>query len=593
MPHALTAGSLTVSAMGRSNLPPDDVRRNKKRRHEGDADPPERRRKRKRSRGANGTAVEIRETPDKPQMSKSDKRRVSAREGAKDPLSGTSSPLVASNELLRDSKREGKGEKRNNESYTKAAPAIPSIAIDTSNSAPQSSGRTDGPALQAGGSPGGEDETARRERKRLKKLEKKEAKRHIAEELGGAGIASPSKDSAHDNIPAKPKPRQDSSRAGVNGHTRAATETELGLAAMEHCRTMVERETLPVRRDHPTTTPGQKALLGAKPPRGADKKKKRRQGTAATGQSADAEPVHGNGASSLSAARIPQHHDAHSTAEFPFFSQTTSLWLPLFPVGFDRPLESMAKQHLQPLVNHYSPILGGVLLGYSDAALGDRPGQPQPGSIEEGPTILASVDEYAVGFARLTFTAQLFVPSRGAPMEGTLILQTEGHIGVVCWDKFNASIEAKRLPRGWRFMDVTQSENDVETPEGPGQGDTNEVEPEVEQMHATGYWADAAGRPIRGLLQFRIKNFDVGMAGDNGFISIEGTMLTEAEEQEVLADELDVERRRKLRASGHLRREERRVPSFSMTRFGREDEEEGSGQRQELYKGSRPVTPDD
>lgn len=298
---------------------------------------------------------------------------------------------------------------------------------------------------------------------------------------------------------------------------------------------------------------------------------------------------------------------------FPFYTQTVSLYVPFYPVGFDKPITNVTSQHLEPLLNHYSPLFRGVLLGYHNVNLSERPVRADPNNPPTDRTgaVLTSVDEYAVGFGWLTADLDLFVPRRGAWMEGTVNLQSEGHIGVVCWDKFNASIEAKRLPQGWRWVDLAnnnnghakakkKSEDGLLSPKSDGEaGDEEDMldgeELEVAQMHTTGYWVDGGGKRAGGTLRFRIKNFDVGLAGDYGYLSIEGTMLGEDGERELGAVERAAEkgRRRKQNVSGLLRPMSRRVPEFSMTRFGREDQEEDSGQRTELYKGSRPGTPDD
>jgi DNA-directed RNA polymerase I subunit RPA43 len=315
-----------------------------------------------------------------------------------------------------------------------------------------------------------------------------------------------------------------------------------------------------------------------------------------------------------------------SDPSFPFYTQTTSLYVPFFPVGFDKPISNVAAQHLDPLVNHYSPLLGGVLLAYRNVNLSERPVRPDPKNLPDDhtPALLESVDEYAVGFGWLTADMDLFKPRRGAWMEGTVNLQSEGHVGVVCWDKFNASIEAKRLPAGWKWVDTTR--NGAVNTGSTGKntkitfGDDNDDEPEdseeaeedepenadtdvlddaplqLAELHTTGYWVDASGERVTSApLRFRIKNFDVGIAGDFGYISIEGTTLSDEEEHALSRQEREIEQRRRAKQNptGLLRPMLRRVPEFSLTSFGREDEEEDSNQKTVLYMGSRPGTPDD
>ena len=304
-------------------------------------------------------------------------------------------------------------------------------------------------------------------------------------------------------------------------------------------------------------------------------------------------------------------------ADFPFYTQTHSLYVPFYPCGFDKPLTNVAAQHLEPLLNHYSPVLRGVLLSYTNLNLSERPVQASVFNppTDETPALLRSVDEYAVGFAYLTFDAHMFKPSRGKWMEGVVQLQSEGHIGVQCWGRFNASIEAKRLPKGWKWVDLKGDShhhhkffNDDDEEKEKEQAEEQEEEEEdqldgeelqvVEQVHTTGYWVDASGKKVSGKVRFRIKNFDVGLAGDYGYLSLEGTFLNDDEERALQQEEREAERKRRSRQNpgGLLRPMSRRVPEFSMTKFGKEEEEEDAGQRTVFAKVTGKegdVTPDD
>ncbi|KAF3023773.1 hypothetical protein E8E14_014385 [Neopestalotiopsis sp. 37M] len=263
---------------------------------------------------------------------------------------------------------------------------------------------------------------------------------------------------------------------------------------------------------------------------------------------------------------------------YPFFTQKVSQYLPLYPLGMIEPVEGYAEQHLKPLMNHYVPTFSGVLLGYHDVQVGEAPGK---GSLTEDSddtqeALLESLDEYAVSFGWLTAKLDLFKPSRGAWMEGTVNMQTEGHLGVVCWNMFNASIEAGRLPKGWRWVNLQESE---------------EFTPEDDdgQLHTTGYWVDKDGQRVRDKVRFQIKNFEVGVSGDYGYLSIEGTMLDPEAEKQKASDELEKLRRWKLK-NGASRKEHKRLPDFSMTKFGMDEEQEDETQRAEIWKGSRPAS---
>ncbi|KAK8073234.1 RNA polymerase Rpb7-like domain-containing protein [Apiospora phragmitis] len=295
---------------------------------------------------------------------------------------------------------------------------------------------------------------------------------------------------------------------------------------------------------------------------------------------------------------------------FPFFRQTVSRYLPLFPAGMVEPIDGYAEQHLKPLLNRYVREFKGVLLAYRNVRLGEAPNR---GSLTEksemgDQALLETIDEYAAGFGWLTAEVDLFKPSRGAPLEGVLNMATEGHLGVVCWGMFNAAIEASRLPKGWNWVSTLSKNRYKEfrlpTPEPTEEGqEQEEVEGEAEaegeggeaekaenkegdvtQLYSTGYWADADGQKVEGTIQFRIKSFEVGQSGEYGYLSIEGTMLDADEEAKQVAEELERKRRRDLRSGGPgLWRKTRFLPDFSVTKFGA-DEEDDQEKRAEVWK---------
>ncbi|KAI0153158.1 hypothetical protein GGR57DRAFT_147692 [Xylariaceae sp. FL1272] len=285
-----------------------------------------------------------------------------------------------------------------------------------------------------------------------------------------------------------------------------------------------------------------------------------------------------------------------SDKQHPFYTQTVSQYLPLSPYGIIEPLQSYTDQHLKPLLNRYVPEFHGVLLAYRHPRLGEAPGR---GSLTEesemdDTAVLESINEYAVSYGWLTFEIDLFRPTRGAWLEGVVNLQGGGHIGVVCWGKFNAAIEAQRLPKGWRWVDLlpkgdkTKGNTAVEHSPVPEVGE--EEEGDESQVHMSGYWMDEQGNRIKSgtKLCFRIKNYEVGVSGDYGYLSIEGTMLSEADEENKRKEETH----RKSRAQGAKRNgirrfEQRRVPEYSMTKFGQDEAQENENQRAEIRLPSR------
>lgn len=266
--------------------------------------------------------------------------------------------------------------------------------------------------------------------------------------------------------------------------------------------------------------------------------------------------------------------------EYPFFTQTFAQRIPVWPAAFDEPLTKTAREYLDPMLNRYSPKFRGVLLAYKNVNLseGPRRADPEDPPTDDTPVVLESVECYAPPFAWLTADLHLFVPSRGAWMEGEINLQSEGHVGVVCFDKFNASISRRSLPRGWTWVEQPDDEVEEEEPaaeEDPfveGQeaagGEGGKKAEEVPQLRSSGYWLDQNGDKVTGKIYFRIKNFSSGSTGDYTYLSLQGTMLDDEAERESVAEEKAIEKARRARQSpGGLLYPTMRLPEFSMTRL--------------------------
>jgi DNA-directed RNA polymerase I subunit RPA43 len=202
----------------------------------------------------------------------------------------------------------------------------------------------------------------------------------------------------------------------------------------------------------------------------------------------------------------------------PFHIQTSSIYLPLAPISQRQPLEGMCAEHLSPLMLTYYPPLGGVILSYSNPRISEQPFEDDGDHI-----LLQCIDEYGAAFAWVTAEFLLFKPQRGGWLEGYINLQNEGHLGLVCWNLFNASIERQRLPKDWKWVGL---EDAAMTKPFSGQGQYEE--------DGMGYFLDGQGNKIEGTVKFRVKDIESSHDRERGFLSIEGTMLDEAAEKEVL-----------------------------------------------------------
>ncbi|KAI0440420.1 hypothetical protein F4803DRAFT_468624 [Xylaria telfairii] len=283
----------------------------------------------------------------------------------------------------------------------------------------------------------------------------------------------------------------------------------------------------------------------------------------------------------LSSSRSKTYPGATSTKHrYPFYTQTVAQYLPLHPLGINEPIEGYINQHLEPLLNRYVPSFSGVLLAYRNPRIGEAPGS---GSLTQDSgmddvAVLESINEHAVSFGWLTVEIDIFRPSRGAWLEGLVNIQSGGHIGVVCWGKFNASIESGRLPRDWQWVDQhpgnKNQDSNPETEE-PSSSPQDNTEAEDTEVHATGYWVDGQGVKVTAdtPTRFRIKNYEVGTSGDYGYLSIQGTMLTEEEEETKIRGEMEA-LRNKSKNGSTLRRERRQMLELGITKFGNDDKQE-------------------
>ncbi|KAK4985124.1 hypothetical protein LTR66_008272 [Elasticomyces elasticus] len=217
---------------------------------------------------------------------------------------------------------------------------------------------------------------------------------------------------------------------------------------------------------------------------------------------------------------------AEEVKHSPFTQTTASLYLALSPICQQYPLEGLCAEHLSPLLLTYYPPLKGVILSYSNPRLSEH---PDDGVGATGAQVLArSVDEYAVSFVWLTAELTLLRPGRGTYVEGWVNLQNESHIGLICYNYYNASIDRRRLPKDWQWVGTdreTSATPDVSAQDGNTEG-TREA-----------HFVDGQGNRVEGLMQFRLRDFEASPATDRerGFLSMEGTLLDE--EEDAKADE--------------------------------------------------------
>ncbi|KAI9777526.1 MAG: hypothetical protein M1839_008820 [Geoglossum umbratile] len=195
----------------------------------------------------------------------------------------------------------------------------------------------------------------------------------------------------------------------------------------------------------------------------------------------------------------------------PFYLQKSSLYLPLSPISYSYPLQGICAEHLSPLILTYYPPFHGVIISYSNPTLSENP--PRDSDDTKGPVLAKSVDEYAASFVWVTADFLIFKPQRNQWIQGWVNLQSEGHIGLVCWNLFNASIERKRLPKEWKWVGG-KAKRRADSENGTDEGDGE----------AEGYYVDGSGEKVEGLVEFKVRDCETVRERDKGFLSIVGTL---------------------------------------------------------------------
>ena len=250
----------------------------------------------------------------------------------------------------------------------------------------------------------------------------------------------------------------------------------------------------------------------------------------------------------------------------PFYQQTSSLYLSLPPISQKHALQGICAEHISPLILTYYPPFHGVIVSYANARLSTDP------QIEDSkPAYAQAIDEYAPSFVWLTADFVVFKPQRGSVIEGYINIQSESTIGLLCLNFFNASIERKRLPQEWKWIaggmttarrrKLKKAAKDTMS-DSDGVGEDEDDVAEHILGDAEGYFQDQAGKKVEGLLQFRVKNVDTSKSMDreNGFVSIEGTMLSDDEEMQLQEQE-----RIRITAIGKKQSGWQNAPSNAMT----------------------------
>jgi len=230
----------------------------------------------------------------------------------------------------------------------------------------------------------------------------------------------------------------------------------------------------------------------------------------------------------------------------PFEIVTSSLRVPIPPVGQLKPLATVCANSLSPLILRWSPEFKGVIFAYRNPKLVTGPMQSSEG--EEIP-LAQAVDEYAAPLIWVRADFVLFKPQKGIWLDGHVNLQNESFIGFVLWNVFTGTIERKRLPQDWIWIEDQGEHEDTYEAQNRDAMVDFEMVGRRKFTHGIGHFEDREGNRVNegSKIKFRIWDFEPAFAEteERHFLTLEGSMLSDEEEKALEEEERKVQQRTK------------------------------------------------
>jgi DNA-directed RNA polymerase I subunit RPA43 len=264
-----------------------------------------------------------------------------------------------------------------------------------------------------------------------------------------------------------------------------------------------------------------------------------------------------------------------------FHSTRISLLLsiPAVAISQQHALSSILATHLSPLLLTYFPPAKGIVLAFSNPTLSaeaahalNAPLRPPPssavgstGAPTSSHTLALASDEFGACWAWLTVTLLVFRPSPGDELTGWTNVVSEGFVGVVGYNYFQAAIGKARIPEGWRWVGATgetagQQQSRKKGRKGrleegwhssssqnQGQGQGHEEEDATtsgpvfghRSGDEAGYFVDENGKRVPEVLTFRVVDTEMVPAHEAGGLSlqIDATLLDKQAEEALVREE--------------------------------------------------------
>lgn len=233
----------------------------------------------------------------------------------------------------------------------------------------------------------------------------------------------------------------------------------------------------------------------------------------------------------------------------PFELEDVARRVPIPPVGQSKPLASVCADSLSPMIMRWDALFKGVVFAYQNAKLIS---DPTAGSSGDQMPLAQAVDEYAAPFVWVRAEFLVFKPVRGLWLNAFVNLQNESFISFVLWNAFTGTIERKRLPRDWNWVEEEVEGDQHDQHEAEAAGELVEFETGGRRRkftHSIGHFEDGEGNPVQkaSKIWFRVWDFEPAFADkdERHFLTLEGTMLTDEEEKALQEEERKVQQRAK------------------------------------------------
>lgn len=247
-----------------------------------------------------------------------------------------------------------------------------------------------------------------------------------------------------------------------------------------------------------------------------------------------------------------------STSKSSFQAIRMSLYLPIPAIASSSILSALLTVHISPLLLTFFPPAGGVVLSYHDPVLSavpqpgaGRPSLPPNQAFAENSEseVYSTVgEEFGASWVWLTITLLVFKPETGSELTGFTNVMSEGFIGLVSYNYFQASIPRNRIPKDWSWSGPSRQRpkhkmvarkgvlNDSDEFSQETLVDSQELVREDDAADGiAGAFIDADGNHVPEDLKFRVVDLEMIQAQERGrqfALQLEGTLLDgEAERQ--------------------------------------------------------------